>query len=116
MGPNQERWLNALESGDYEQCQEFLHLKGKGHCCLGVACELFMGPPTFNNDDSVVGRWDGTSGVAPWTVQVALGLFDDEGSSTDGSSLTGLNDSGKTFGEIAAIIRSSPSDWFFEER
>ncbi len=30
------KWLAALRSGDYEQCQGQLHIKDDGYCCLGV--------------------------------------------------------------------------------
>lgn len=33
------KWLAALRSGDYDQCQEQLAFDG-GFCCLGVACEV----------------------------------------------------------------------------
>ena len=44
--PEQLRWIEALESGDYVQCKETLakyNLENKriAHCCLGVAVELF---------------------------------------------------------------------------
>lgn len=36
IGPKQEKWLQALESGDYDQCRGMLY-DGTGYCCLGVA-------------------------------------------------------------------------------
>ena len=43
MGPLQEKWLQALESDEYEQgtssmCQKTSY--GFVHCCLGVFCEV----------------------------------------------------------------------------
>lgn len=32
-------WVEALRSGKYTQCKNML-CNGKGHCCLGVACEV----------------------------------------------------------------------------
>lgn len=34
-------WIKALRSGNYQQGESALHLKGDGYCCLGVACDLF---------------------------------------------------------------------------
>ena len=39
IGERQEKWLQALESGKYEQTTMQLCDAGK-YCCLGVACEL----------------------------------------------------------------------------
>lgn len=44
LGPKQQKWVNALLSGDYNKSRCYLRVednKGKQyHCCLGVACEL----------------------------------------------------------------------------
>src|ERR1700752_2409591 len=43
FGPIQTEWLEALESGQWKQCQKFLREPGKpekAYCCLGVLCEL----------------------------------------------------------------------------
>ena len=37
----QERWLQALESGKYNQTKEVLNDGKGGFCCLGVACDIF---------------------------------------------------------------------------
>ncbi len=44
--PEQEEWLQALESGKYKKTVGSLTLentatKERSHCCLGVACEIF---------------------------------------------------------------------------
>ena len=33
------KWLKALRSGEYEQCEGQLHIKNGGYCCLGVLAE-----------------------------------------------------------------------------
>jgi len=43
IGPNQEKWLKALESGEYSQQHEAILHNNNGFCCLGVACEIFKG-------------------------------------------------------------------------
>jgi len=30
------KWINALRSKKYEQCQSRLHIEDDGYCCLGV--------------------------------------------------------------------------------
>lgn len=35
-------WVEALESGEYEQCQSELKSRSGGYCCLGVATDVFM--------------------------------------------------------------------------
>lgn len=39
LGPNQQKWINALKSGEYEQCDGSLE-DSNGYCCLGVACKV----------------------------------------------------------------------------
>lgn len=44
------RWVKALRSGEYQQCQETLH-DGAGYCCLGVLaniCNLSNIPETID--------------------------------------------------------------------
>lgn len=38
---NIKKWVKALRSGRYSQTQETLQDES-GHCCLGVACEIFI--------------------------------------------------------------------------
>lgn len=42
-------WILALESGNYEQCQDGLH-KPDAFCCLGVACDV-MDPNQWSSFD-----------------------------------------------------------------
>jgi len=40
MQENVEKWVEALESGEFEQTQ--VSLKDEdGYCCLGVACDIY---------------------------------------------------------------------------
>lgn len=39
MQQNIQTWVDALRSGEYQQCQETLH-NGKGYCCLGVYAKV----------------------------------------------------------------------------
>jgi hypothetical protein len=44
------RWINALRSGDYNQCQNVLK-DGDSFCCLGVLTDLLI------KDGSIKGSW-----------------------------------------------------------
>lgn len=116
LGPNQVKWLEALESGDYQQERGTLR-SGNGYCCLGVAAEL------FKTEDVVVEChgtkrkyhiYDGESACAPKYAQDALKLFDNVGQPTVGTWLTELNDNGSTFEQIAALVRLHPHHYFKE--
>lgn len=99
MNDLQEKWLKALESGEYEQGVGQLKREDK-YCCLGVACEV-MGIEY--------------SGFHPGLSEAAgelVGLTSFGDPKDDSYSLTYLNDNGKTFKEIAEIVRSNPSNYF----
>lgn len=49
-----EKWVAALRSGDYEQCQSRFEFNG-GFCCLGVLCKV-AGKPTLS--EGLLGNWD----------------------------------------------------------
>lgn len=113
LGPNQRKWLKALESGKFKQGKMALRSTSDGFCCLGVACELFK-----NKNVRVVRReenysYNGSAGAAPPFVSRALALIDTLGTQADyQSSLAELNDSGKQFGTIAKLIRANPANYF----
>lgn len=97
------RWTDMLRSGQYRQARGVLRQwpngGQEGYCCLGLLCVLY--------DNS---RWDGDrysdpetphgrSGMPPNDVLKAVDLpFE------FAESLSRLNDSGTTFGEIADLI------------
>jgi hypothetical protein len=43
-----KKWVKALRSGEYSQCRDQLQTTS-GHCCLGVACEVFIRNPIREN-------------------------------------------------------------------
>lgn len=123
---SQIKWLEALESGEYEQgigqlCEivrdKNREVKQYKYCCLGVASELFC-----SNKDVVISdryaRYCNKSDFAPAKVQEKLKLNDGEGSISEednlynGSSLAELNDDGFTFKKIAKFIRNNPMSVF----
>ena len=103
---NQLKWVEALESGEYKQATGVL-FDGDGYCCLGVACHI-AGASIQAPRDGNLSRYLG--------VRDFLGLSDDVGSFENWTgSLTSLNDAGKSFAEIAALIRSQPKGLFVKE-
>lgn len=121
------KWLAALRSGDYEQGRDALRTgtRHRQYCCLGVLCDLavkegIIGQPILIDRDWTYGDTTHTSWSAlPLTVAQWAGLYNpDDLSHTSGfgidamatspegdrTSLSSLNDSGKTFEQIADII------------
>jgi hypothetical protein len=113
-------WLDALTSGQYTQAKDALRLNNT-HCCLGVLCDLYskatgkgawvvsahspskaLGVEDFEVDGVVGGglpppaviEWAGLNDEAP-TVRTPHGQYE---------SLALLNDTGKSFGQIAELI------------
>ncbi len=106
---------DVLESGEYKQGQKCLRTKTDKFCCLGVAADLFM-------KKTGVGEWSTQKDNVYFTIgkcgngynldtldpvkeffsfNSVCGLV-----ALDSSwSLTGMNDNGKTFKEIAEVIR-----------
>lgn len=122
-----EAWVAALRSGKYKQGKEVLHNVTDGsHCCLGVACEVFIehgGRLHRKEEPDGHGRtitWfhDGGSQAfqyLPPVVSDWLGGIRWEGQliepvSVNGhtaTSLVSLNDSGSaTFEDIADAIEA----------
>src|SRR5438094_6314255 len=99
-------WVAALRSGEYEQTREVL-CKRDAYCCLGVLCEVAikLGVPVKKSMSNGVVRYDRKLCGVPPSVQKAAGLADDCGIFEDGrDSLTGRNDRGDSFSEIASLI------------
>ena len=114
---NVDLWLEALESGQYAQCEGKLESPDGGFCCLGVACKVLGIPRTEFNGDIFYGE-DGQAEDASLPDYVrdmlgltsAIGLYNNDNLDT----LASHNDHGLTFEEIAAIIRSRPEGLFLE--
>jgi hypothetical protein len=131
--PNMRLWRDALLSGIYDQTKGVLRRTDadlgyapKGYCCLGVACDVSgVGHWAMNNSYIVVSEEDESNAFLPAGVMEWLGLSDtdDNGgmvtmstvdsvlgdntpyTATNGyATLTGLNDAGVSFANIAKII------------
>ena len=129
--PVKARWLAALRGGKYRQTQRFLNVTDSGHCCLGVLCDLAVADGIGawvrvlekHAESDVLGWKENTQTFAefrtlPRVVGALAGLSDEVGSlflhgvqEHDGHpgdyesvALTGLNDDGLTFSQIADLI------------
>jgi len=107
MNPKiKQKWLNALRSGEYQQTQERLR-KEDGFCCLGVLCDLYIKENNveweINEDDMY--RYEKHFTVLPPSVVGWAGVEDSNPYVNGGiGTLSGLNDKGFTFNEIADLI------------
>lgn len=104
-----ERWIKALRSGEYKQGIYVLK-NGDTYCCLGVLCDLYSKETKKANFEMIGGRGNlflGHLSVLPQEVVDWANFNDQEGEiSLNGkeATLTGINDNGATFEEIADII------------
>lgn len=97
-----EKWIEALESGKYQQGVGTLCRDGR-YCCLGVLADVMGRLETRLGDRlCVIGR--GTGGIntafLPEDFLGEVGRFDQ-------APLVGMNDRGEKFPVIAAYIREN---------
>lgn len=108
-----ERWIAALESGNYAQGTGCLRTTGDSFCCLGVLTDLaiFDGVDLAWKTSEIVNLYEvgGKSRILPVQVMDWAGMRSVVGSYGNGEShaLSVRNDEGATFNEIAAIIRAN---------
>lgn len=113
LNENAKKWVAALRSGEYAQTQ-FALKNYKGHCCLGVGCDVY-GKETGENWQEVcaIYKFMDSSAQLPEPVQKWFGLRSEAGRYKMADSLMADNDSRKrTFAEIADIIESQPEGLF----
>ena len=106
-----ELWIKALNSGKYVQGKGRLRSEDN-FCCLGVLCDLYNKGnwERFNDNDGEGDYYDylAKCDVLPLEVVDWAGLKQDNPSIpyTKGyPNLASLNDKGKTFKQIAKIIK-----------
>ena len=107
-------WVARLRSGKYEQGRSRLNRNNKTFCCLGILSEMAV-------EDGIVRRendnYIGSSGY-PWTAGLATDIrkeyrmkstesFNDMFCWIGDTSLSGMNDNGKSFAEIADVIEAN---------
>lgn len=94
------KWLKALRSGKYKQISRSLHT-AEGFCCLGVLCDI-QGAKWTLNENSVADNYvvEGTDSEGmPHTMYA--------GEINNPHALSGMNDAGKSFAEIADYIEAN---------
>ena len=121
-----EKWVAALRSGEYKQGAGCLRSKDNYYCCLGVLADLYSKDtgvpweaPVGGQNSYAVHQQSGILPieVAEWAdIRDEAGKFDpcpvvvirNEGEDIKVyECLTGLNDDGSTFSEIADYIEAS---------
>ena len=110
MNPQiKQKWLNALRSGEYQQTKGFLR-KEDGFCCLGVLCDLYGKENNAewnlaNNGHNY--EFQDKESHLPSSVIEWAGVEDSNPYIIGGiGTLSGLNDKGFTFNEIADLIEN----------
>lgn len=132
MHPLVDKWLLALESGDYKQGTGYLRTKNNEFCCLGVLCDLaakegILKEPVILKHDGFYCYEDKESKETKNYNMLPSRLADILGMSIAGSyypkyvpnhySLWQDNDSRKkSFKEIADIIRDNADTMFNYEK
>ena len=116
-------WVAELRSGKWKQATGQLR-DGDNFCCLGVACELYRmrtpGAPEWSTRATGVYEYGGEAGVLPRAVQNALGFktrsgehnYSDSCAAAPFESLSGLNDRGSSFGQLADVIEANADELF----
>jgi hypothetical protein len=95
-----EEWIEALESGKYQQASGVLMShKGDGFCCIGVACDL-AGVPRDELKGRSISHFDFLCSAKPGQLFVDLGL-----TARQCFQLAQANDRGHSFINIADRIR-----------
>jgi hypothetical protein len=118
---NAKLWVEALRSGKYKQGVHHLCL-GDKYCCLGVACEIYAKYHTLDRkltEDNIMVYKEPTNSreyvtSLPPAVQGWLNLTTEFGEffSKQPATLSGQNDTGLSFDEIADLIESEPKGLF----
>jgi hypothetical protein len=82
-----EKWVEALRSGEHQQCTGFFQ-SGMKFCALGILCKVAGVPVLIENGS---GNWPFVDEALPVRPEV----------------LASMNDEGKTFSEIADYIEAN---------
>jgi hypothetical protein len=107
-----EDWQKRLRSGEFPQgCHTLRSHDGK-YCCLGVLCEMaaeagIIEPAVLDEVLCVYTYCGHQASVLPIAVMSWAGMQTRSGmlsSDDESNSLSSLNDTGKTFPEIATVI------------
>lgn len=122
-------WVPALLSGDYKQGQGTLEWNNE-YCCLGVACSLLekkgilirdeievevegQKPIIYRSAKSPDGDFDSSFLPRVAAHYIGIGISGELTIEGQSYSLSELNDEGKTFGQIAQIIKEATENRTF---
>lgn len=115
-----QAWVEALESGEYEQGFGWLRQTVNGktcHCALGVLGDLAVKAGLAEWLEGVPGTAFLRAGDSEEFCSLPDGLPDDwlplEGDDAkvgEGVYVSGLNDNGTSFAQIAALLRATPAE------
>lgn len=98
------KWVEALESGEYQQTDSTLKRELKdgrfGYCCLGVYESINSREPVAVNFDSE------DEGPTESYARIREELYAEADDGVDVDCLIQMNDDGKSFKEIAQYIRN----------
>lgn len=99
-----QKWIDALRSGEYDQTKGLLQ-NNLGHCCLGVACDIFIPESKLrinSGNTTMYGGVPSDQKHAPKWLKYMNEVFD----AAMGVELTDLNDhEGFSFDEIADLLQ-----------
>lgn len=131
MGPLQEAWVKALESGEYQQGdRRLVTVVNPGPdeelkcCCLGVLClveglEKHLDMASGGMEPRY--HFEREQFYLPQSLVQKYGFYNHRGQAMGAehpddksNSLSYMNDSGRSFAEIAAYVREHPT-WFFSK-
>ena len=100
-------WIEALRSGEYKQTKGALEYNG-GYCCLGVYAKLNNIPYNVGYRDPDTGLVTEENSVEDSDAYRAIySMIDNYGLCEEGIE---MNDSGKSFAEIADMIEKAYKD------
>jgi hypothetical protein len=118
MNENAKKWVEKLRDPSLKQGRMVLGQDDR-RCCLGVACDLAVEAGVCQvlriKADGVIIYGPGDTASLPTVVRNWLGLRHVGGEYFEGGSvryLSGWNDNGVSFSEIADIIESEPEGLF----
>lgn len=133
LNEHQEKWLQELESGKHAQCKRRLY-NGQGYCCLGIYQRFVrcISPSVIESEEGPAFSFEGDECGLTRVAMKKLGLNESLGLIREGSredffkimlslgydgvsqstNISGYNDSGATFAQIAAAIRKYPEAVF----
>lgn len=115
LGPNQQKLVNVLRSGKYQQCTGALSRNGC-FCALGVACKVAEkgGVELEYYGD---GELKGSDLLYQSDVRRFFDFLDHTGGYIDEYDIVHLNDIEElTFKQLANVIENNPHEFFHESK